>query len=269
MFWEAVALLAVSPMASVLAQPAGQGSIHELLSSNSSSDLCAEAPLESYNLGFHIGGVFIVLAVSSFGMFSALYLGSAVSSPRIEKALQILKMFGTGVIAGTAWIHLLPDAFSQFSNPCLEGYWNEYGTSYVGLFAMIAAFMVQLVEMAIGAHDDHGQPPAPPPIDSEISEGIVVGSITPIDIAPSEVSAIDQGDKMRQMAQRLQTMVLEGGILTHSVIIGITLGVTADNQFTTLLIAICFHQVNCCFELPTARRSREYSITTHIPAQIL
>ena len=62
--------------------------------------------------------------------------------------MQILKMFGVGVIAATAWIHILPDAFEQFANPCLEGHWTIYGTSYVGLFALFSAFMAQLIEFA-------------------------------------------------------------------------------------------------------------------------
>jgi solute carrier family 39 (zinc transporter), member 1/2/3 len=244
MIWGAVALFAVSPMATVLAQPTAEVTVDILSSSNSSlEDPCAEPPLETYNLGSHVGGVFTVLAVSSFGMFGSLCLGSATSSPTIEKAMTIFKMFGTGVIAGTAWIHLPPEAFAQFSNPCLQGYWTEYGASYVGLFSMIAAFMVQLVEMAIGAHEDHEHPPLPPSTGHETGEGTTVGSVTLFDIPQTEPPVVDRVDKVRVMSQRLQTMVLEGGILTHSVIIGITLGVTSDDQFTTLLIAICFHQV--------------------------
>lgn len=40
--------------------------------------------------------------------------------------------------------------------------------------------------------------------------------------------------------------MLECSILFHSIIIGVTLGVTSDTaEFQTLLIAICFHQVRC------------------------
>ncbi|KAI9326213.1 Zinc/iron permease [Obelidium mucronatum] len=75
-------------------------------------------------------------------------LGVHAKTPVFAKVLQILKMFGIGVIAATAWIHLLPDAFIAFSSPCLPEAWKPYGPAYVGLFGMIAAFLVQFIELA-------------------------------------------------------------------------------------------------------------------------
>ena len=235
-------IFTVSSFATVLAQPAGQAT-GTLSSISNSSDSCSDGPLDSYNVGFHVAGIFIVLIVSGLGMFGALFLGSASTLPSVEQAIQIFKMFGTGVIAATAWIHLLPDAFSQFSSPCLQGYWNVYGTNYVGLFGLTSAFLVQLVEMGIGAHGDTGQALDLPPPTSELNEHVIVGSLTHIELALPDRPVVESGDKLGKVAQRLQTIVLEGGILTHSIIIGITLGVTPDVGFTTLLIAICFHQV--------------------------
>lgn len=63
-------------------------------------------------------------------------------------SIQFLKFVGIGVILATAWIHLLPPAFQAFSNPCLlsHGVLNAYNAGYVGLFGMIATFMVQGLE---------------------------------------------------------------------------------------------------------------------------
>ncbi|KAJ1954528.1 hypothetical protein GGI12_005771, partial [Dipsacomyces acuminosporus] len=44
-------------------------------------------------------------------------------------------------------------------------------------------------------------------------------------------------------ASRISTYILELGICLHSVIIGITLSVTTGSEFTTLLIAVAFHQL--------------------------
>ena len=113
------------------------------------TDSCSHVPLEDYDLGFHIGGIFIVMAVSALGTFGTLLPGAVGGNKQwVAQMLQILKMFGIGVIAATAWIHILPDAFEQFANPCLEGHWTLYGTSYVGLFGLFSAFMVQLIEFA-------------------------------------------------------------------------------------------------------------------------
>jgi solute carrier family 39 (zinc transporter), member 1/2/3 len=54
----------------------------------------------------------------------------------------------------------------------------------------------------------------------------------------------DHGDILLLAAQRkdLSTFILELGITFHSVIIGIALGVSPGDEFTGLLIALCFHQ---------------------------
>jgi len=43
--------------------------------------------------------------------------------------------------------------------------------------------------------------------------------------------------------RKISTYILLLGIVSHSVIIGMTLGITGDGQFTSLLIALCFHQM--------------------------
>ncbi|KAH8549058.1 Zinc/iron permease [Umbelopsis sp. PMI_123] len=54
----------------------------------------------------------------------------------------------------------------------------------------------------------------------------------------------DHGDILLLASHRkdLSTFILEIGITFHSVIIGIALGVSPGNEFTGLLIALCFHQ---------------------------
>ncbi|KAG0258879.1 high-affinity Zn(2+) transporter zrt1 [Mortierella polycephala] len=42
--------------------------------------------------------------------------------------------------------------------------------------------------------------------------------------------------------RRISTYILEAGVAAHSVIIGVTLGVSSDAEFTGLLIALVFHQ---------------------------
>ncbi|KAI9326214.1 ZIP zinc transporter-domain-containing protein [Obelidium mucronatum] len=173
-------------------------------SSDSSIDACSAEPIESYDLRFHIAGIFIVLLTSGFGIFSTLTLSLYRQKLKsyqtiIANILLLFKMFGIGVIAGTAWIHLLPDAFSQFSSPCLEQSWKAYGPakSTVEFFNVIPA--------------SHG--------------------------------AATDFDQSLSTSRGLPTIILELGILFHSLIIGITLGVTPDGSFSTLLGAVCFHQM--------------------------
>ena len=111
-------------------------------------DCSAIAELGSYSIPWHIGGLFIVIAVSALGVFGSLLLGYASKkNPFLLKVIQLTKMFGIGVIASTVWIHLIPEAFGFFSNPCLDSWWAIYETKWVGVFALLAAFLVQLIEV--------------------------------------------------------------------------------------------------------------------------
>ncbi|KAJ1938216.1 hypothetical protein EC988_007656, partial [Linderina pennispora] len=53
---------------------------------------------------------------------------------------------------------------------------------------------------------------------------------------------IQDSDSVKARRLRISTYILELGICLHSVIIGVTLSVAVGAEFTTLLIAIVFHQ---------------------------
>lgn len=55
----------------------------------------------------------------------------------------------------------------------------------------------------------------------------------------------------------------EGGIVFHSVIIGVTVGATGGNEFIPLLVAICFHQLCEGLSLATRIGLLATSIRTH------
>ena len=333
-----------------MAQEAGQEGINVTAAEGQSSfsaECIAENRTEiSYSTLWHITSSFIVLAVSGLGMLASLFLGMAshhavshsLTSSRtlnLQKALQLAKMFGIGIIAGTAWIHLLPEAFAQFSDPCLDPWWSSYGTNWVGIFGLTAAFLVQLIELAghshakkthshhchshnhheeeedidfsqtIAAESDSGSRPAEiinvecnsisahshvcDSYDEEIQvcqsecdqtlksihnpAGIIRRPIAEHSRAHSPSTSVktenqinpSRGSNSSEVAilplnheteesknlkkrqahaiKRISTLVLEAGILTHSLTLGLTLGVTSDSTLPTLLIAICFHQL--------------------------
>lgn len=185
-------------------------------SSHSAEDEdCSFGVLESYSVSYHIIGLFTLLACSTAGVFGTMLLG-ATKSKMGQSLLQICKMFGIGVIVASAWIHLLPEAFAMFTHPCLMGQWTEYGGSYVGLFAMIAAFIVQLIEANSNAHGDTSQ------------------------VEKDTLAYVGRDEYEKE--SNISVVLLEAGIIFHSVIIGLNLGVESDEGFGVLLVAICFHQ---------------------------
>ena len=250
-------------------------------------NLCSisKESLESFSTPWHIGGLFIVLVVSALGIIASLFLGMAYQSKEkyflVQQVLQLTKMFGIGVIAATAWIHLLPEAFGMFGNPCIDPWWAIYGTNWVGIFALAAAFMVQLIELA--GHS-HVSPIDVPPSDAHISISVEQNLRSTHEddqatlgynarknkLAADDEATLGYNARKNKLAaddeaalpvtilkipandmeyhnspdmKRISIIVLEAGILTHSVIIGLTLGVASDSTFDALLIAVCFHQL--------------------------
>ncbi|KAJ3071617.1 hypothetical protein HDU98_005055 [Podochytrium sp. JEL0797] len=262
------------------------GQTASVADTGNSTDACAAEPIPAYDVGFHIAGIFIVLLISGTGIFTTLALGVHAKAPIFVTILQLFKMFGIGIICATAWIHLLPDAFSQFGNPCLPEGWQGYGTNFVGFFGMTAAFLVQLIELAaVDYKTRHDAKAAQRAADLDCTplEHVAVSGnaaalvdhsshaherkeMTLEDAIPaghsgkSDSSSDDNHGLARDT--ELGTLLLECGIIFHSLIIGVTLGVTADTTFTSLLIAICFHQMFEGMALGVLIGGLKFSVTT-------
>jgi solute carrier family 39 (zinc transporter), member 1/2/3 len=60
-------------------------------------------------------------------------------------------------------------------------------------------------------------------------------------------------EEQKRRQQRLQVIMLEMGILFHSVFIGMALSVSTGSPFIILLIAIIFHRTSCTRSFPNSR----------------
>ncbi|CAF1221661.1 unnamed protein product [Rotaria magnacalcarata] len=105
----------------------------------------------SYNLTLHIISIFVLLVVSLFGALAA--VGSVrVKCLRINPIIiSTGKFFGSGVVLATGFVHILPDAIQTLNDSCLPESWTVYG-AYGGLFAMLAALVMQLIEFLAHQH---------------------------------------------------------------------------------------------------------------------
>ncbi|GAB5594020.1 hypothetical protein Unana1_08920 [Umbelopsis nana] len=237
----------------VEAQAAGQ---------DSADDPCAYAPVgSSYSVGLHVAGVFIIMVTSSIGVFGAIFLGTHDKYGKnsvIIGAIQILKYFGIGIVVSTAWIHLLADAYSNFLNPCLVGdTWINYGANFPGWIAIGSAVTVQVLEYFAMSRQyrliDQRQNSLPQNGDYQAEESadakLTVQS--PQATADQDItlkqavghSCLDEQDTPQLQASRnIGTVMLECGVVFHSVVIGLALGTIVDG-WSTLLAAIVFHQL--------------------------
>jgi hypothetical protein len=166
---------------------------------------------------------------------------------------------------------MLPDAFESFGNPCLSEGWLSYG-AFAGVFCMIASFALQLVEILSVSHMNKMHKRKQQAIETELGHS----HISEVNESPSENmaqptvfkgawDAEETKDNYNQHAQvhhigdshghhhgvffdedahrHIGTYILELGISMHSVLIGVALGTTSNDEFITLLIALVFHQV--------------------------
>ncbi|KAF1841570.1 Zip-domain-containing protein [Cucurbitaria berberidis CBS 394.84] len=122
-----------------------RGNANHRLSSRATCENGKAQP--NYDLPFHVGGLFIILFVSSTGCaFPILVL----KFPRLRIPPSFLfaaKHFGTGVLIATAFVHLLPTAFLSLSNPCLSSFWTDDYTAMPGAIMLASIFFVTIIEM--------------------------------------------------------------------------------------------------------------------------
>ncbi|KAG0167394.1 hypothetical protein DFQ28_006360 [Apophysomyces sp. BC1034] len=211
---------------------------------SSGADECASQPIEDYNMPMRIGSLFIILITSALGVFSPMILHHI--SPYDHGGvrdwiLTVGKFFGTGVILATAFVHMLPDAMENFSSKCLTAGWLSYG-AFAGVFCMLASFALQLLELVAFSRmqtirkakkqNNGGEESAKPTLENHTDDATYIGHVHSAGFLEDEEEAF----------KHIGTFILELGIMMHSVIIGITLSVTDNDEFKTLLIALVFHQ---------------------------
>lgn len=119
--------------------------------------LCGANALASYSLALHVGAVFIIGSLSCTGTLLPIlaYRYPALKPP--DNVLVAGNFFGTGVVIATAFVHMIPPAFTALTNPCLGHIVNSYGPLPM-IIVMGSLLGMQLVEFFVSrrlhaAHD--------------------------------------------------------------------------------------------------------------------
>ncbi|KAK5071014.1 high-affinity Zn(2+) transporter zrt1 [Lithohypha guttulata] len=224
--------------------------------SSEASATCDAAPSRDYNIGLRIGSIFIILATSSLAVFFPLSLHKLPFGKINFVLFTIVKQFGTGIIISTAFVHLYTHANLMFTNDCLAGINYEATTSAVVMAGLFVAFLVEYVSHRFV------RTRSPKRTDDETninnSGGSQGGSISGTDskqvrrttAASTTLQNISHSHAPADFDPNttLAVLVMEAGILFHSVLIGLTLVVAPDSSgntsgyYNTLLAVIVFHQ---------------------------
>ncbi|EER24916.1 hypothetical protein D8B26_007489 [Coccidioides posadasii str. Silveira] len=104
-----------------------------------------------YDLPLHVAALFLVLAFSTMG---AGFPVVAKKIPRLQippNAFFFCKHFGTGVLIATAFVHLLPTAFTSLNDPCLPPLFTEQYPAMPGVIMLGSLFALFALEMYLNA----------------------------------------------------------------------------------------------------------------------
>ncbi|CAK9311629.1 unnamed protein product [Citrullus colocynthis] len=195
-------------------------------------------------LRLKIIAIFSILIASVIGVGSPLVTRSIPMLHPDRNMFIILKAFAAGIILATGFMHVLPDSFDMLWSNCLkENPWHKFPFS--GFVAMMSAIVTLMVDsMATSLYtkkhtevmpensprggDDHELPVA--------SGGHFHGH------HHRDTKETKAGSQL--LRYRVVAMVLELGIVVHSVVIGLSLGATNDTcTIKGLVAALCFHQM--------------------------
>ncbi|KAI3979479.1 hypothetical protein MKX01_001671 [Papaver californicum] len=162
----------------------------------------------------------------------------------------VVKSFVAGVILATGFIHILPDAFDDLTSPCLkENPWGNF--PFAGFVAMMSAILTLMADsLATGYYRRSELKKKISNNRDEPKVGATLGDIEKDAGCELEVHTHGHahGSSLPSSADMLLrhkviSQVLELGILVHSVIIGIVVGVSqSPSTIRPLIGALTFHQ---------------------------
>ncbi|CAG7922579.1 unnamed protein product [Penicillium olsonii] len=198
-----------------------------------------------YDIPLRIGTLFVILVTSAIGVFAPILLMKLPFASINSVVSTVIKQFGTGIILSTAFVHLYTHANLMFTNDCLGELDYEATTSAVVMGGIFLAFLLEYIGhriiVARGSktaveHTD----PEPQPVHSK-------GQYNENPEQPQQSTLACLGhshgnDDPTKPATKFSVMVMEAGVLFHSILIGLTLVVAGDSFYKTLLVVIVFHQ---------------------------
>ncbi|GAA5915220.1 uncharacterized protein JCM6883_002364 [Sporobolomyces salmoneus] len=213
------------------------------------SGSCNGVDLGEYDLDLHIVALFVILIGSLFGVLFPVICSSVVNGPVFRGIFFATKHFGTGVIICTAFVHLLYHSFIMFGNACLGELAFEPAAPAIALAGVYVVFSVDFFVMrwlrSRGERREAARAVAngdgPSRSISPSSDGGKEGSHDHLGHSHGPAREIETDYSSTRA--HFDVLILEAGIIFHSIMIGVSLGASGGDQWIPLFIAIVFHQM--------------------------
>ncbi|KAL1308523.1 hypothetical protein HN51_050487 [Arachis hypogaea] len=198
--------------------------------------------------------IFVIFFTSMLGMSSPVLLARLFQGKSLyDRAVALIKCFAAGVILSTSLVHVLPDAYSSLADcrVATRHPWRDFPFS--GLVTLIGALLALAVDLVASSHVEHAQYA---PVKTNEKESSSVESRIELGggggchggdstgAVAGEGSAVTDEEMLLRLKQKMVSQVLEIGIIFHSVIIGVTMGMSQNVcTIRPLVAALAFHQI--------------------------
>jgi zinc transporter 1/2/3 len=245
----------------------------DLTTANQADIICFFALGENeYNglIGARISSIFVIGFISTLATYFPVF---ARQNPRCKIPFSIYtfaRFFGSGVIVATAFIHLLDPAYEAIGpGSCIaaSGIWAQY--PWCAAIVLASIMLVFCVDLGADVYVERRFGVAHHVLNEDAVANAFVRSIEPGCMSVAQDIEVPQQQQQQEdedeatprkdtascssrttspqarvsFAQQISAfIVLEFGIIFHSVIIGLNLGVVASSTFTTLYPVLVFHQ---------------------------
>jgi zinc transporter 1/2/3 len=208
--------------------------------------------MQNYDVEARVWALFGVFAASVSGVFIPMALKKWQS---FESVRPLLKMFGAGIIFCTAIVHMLVPSIALLSDSCLPPAFLAYA-AIPGLLFMAGFMMMQFIQIItaqivrpldcveIKVADSSEVVCAMDRDDIETLQSHAAKQMPIPEKSASPAFQNDGGHAHGLLLLRNPTLslyMLELGLCSHSILIGLTLG-TMQDSFWTFFFAIMIHQ---------------------------
>lgn len=216
-----------------------------------------------YNIPLRIGLLFVILVTSAIGAFGPILVKKLFNLSTEGLIFVIIKQFGTGVIISTAFVHLITHANLMWGNDCMGELQYESTGTAITMAGIFLAFLIEYIghravqwrSNSLKSNDKLEHNSSLPNSEVDSTEKATAKATN------SEVHNHHE-HALLMPKDKVSVLMMEMGIVFHSILIGITLVVAGDSSFITLFIVILFHQM---FEgLALGSRIAELEHTTFI-----
>nr|GEZ80216.1 zinc transporter 5-like [Tanacetum cinerariifolium] len=179
-----------------------------------------------------------------------------------------VKFFAAGVILSTGFVHVFADANESLENPCLgDMFWGDFPIGY--FVAMLSGVFVMVFETAVTSYFNRSHygknevKNGDPDVEEQLHDNHMhVHTHTSHGHAHGPTSNGSDSSEIL-LRHRIISMVLEMGIIIHSVIIGISLGVSLNPKtIKPLIVALSFHQMFEGMGLGSCISEAKYNVRT-------